>query len=44
MSVGAGDRSENEQDYLKKVLALLNKVLTEEDWKGQFEIVTVGSP
>ena len=44
MLIGTGDRSENEQDFLKKALALLNKVLNEEDREGQCEIVAVGSP
>ena len=44
MSVGTGDRGENEQDYLKTALALLNKVLTDDDRVGQLEIVAVGSP
>ena len=49
MSIGTGDRGENEQDYLKKALALPNKVLTEKDREqerregGQNEIVAVGS-
>ena len=44
MSIGTGDRGEKEQDFLKKALALLNKVLNEEDREGQCEIVAVGSP
>ena len=42
--IGTGDRSENEQDYLKKAVVLLNKVLNEEDREGQREIAAVGSP
>ena len=44
MLIGAGGRGKNKQDFLKKALALLNKVLNEEDREGQCEIVAVGSP
>ena len=42
-STGTCDWGENKQDHLKKALALLNKVLNEEDREGRYEIVAVGS-
>ena len=43
MSIGTGDRSEKEQDHSKR-LALMSKVLNDEDWGGQYENVAAGSP
>ena len=44
MSIGTGDTDEKEQHFLKKALALLNKVLAEEERECQYEIMAVGSP
>ena len=38
MSIGTGDRGENEQDYLKKALTLPNKVLTEKDREANMKL------
>ena len=44
MSIGTGDRTDDEHDYSKKALVLLNKLLNQEDREGQHELVAVGSP
>ena len=43
MSIGTGDRAENEQDYLQKAIFLQNKMMNEED-RESYEIVAVGNP
>ena len=44
MSIGNGDRTDTEQHQKQKALALLNKLINDEDRRGQYELVAVGSP
>ena len=40
MSIGTGDRGENETKYLQDAQFLLNKMINEDDREGQCELVS----
>ena len=41
LSIGTGDRTENEQDHMRKAQFLPNKTVNEEDREGHSELVAV---
>ena len=43
LSFGTGDRTTNEEHYLRKALFLLQKMINEEDMEGNYEFVTLES-
>ena len=44
MSIGTGDRVDNEHDDLNNSLALLNRMLNEKNREGQYELAAAKGP